>query len=368
MNVPSLTGVRGIAALWVVSYHVELHAGAYGLPALALLPVARSGWAGVDLFFILSGFILMLVHEADFQRLSWPALGRFAWLRGWRLYPLSVVVLGLIALLALADPGFRGAYATATDPPNFTLGSFVRTVFLATRWWWPYDGDWNQPVWSLSVEIVGYCAFPFVAWAAARMRQRWVLIGLAVACLFFPIFVFWSAMSRMAAGMAAGIVIARLHRLTPDGQRSGQGMFADIALLVIVAALFIPAGETILTPLFGALIFGLASGRGVANRLFSSPISVRLGEISFPLYLVHVMPLLWLVYGFGAYPVPHGELLRPLCLALYVLFCLSLALLLHVYVELPANRLARQQLRRWWPISPRGAVDQSRERQAAELG
>ena len=169
----------------------------------------------------------------------------------------------------------------------------------------------------------------------------------------------------MGAGMAAGIILARLHRLMPDGRRSGQGMVADIALLVIVAALFIPAGETILIPLFGALIFGLASGRGVANRLFSAPLSVKLGEISFPLYLVHVMPLLWLVYGFGAYPVPYGEVLRPVCLALYLLFCLGLASLLHVFVELPVNRFARQQLLRWSPPTPRGP---SRERQPAELG
>jgi len=78
MKLPSLTGVRGIAALWVVLFHLQQFAGEFGLEAVKGLPGLRSGWAGVDLFFVLSGFILMLVHERDFPRLSWTPVVRFA--------------------------------------------------------------------------------------------------------------------------------------------------------------------------------------------------------------------------------------------------------------------------------------------------
>src|SRR3954469_8392305 len=158
MHVSSLTGVRGVAALWVVLFHIQSFGGELGLNALYGLPVLRAGWAGVDLFFVLSGFVLMLVHERDFPRLRWPPLLRFAWLRFFRIYPLATIVLLLILALTLVDRDFTAEWTHMSVPPNFTVPSFFRTMFLATRWWSPTDGDWNQPVWSLSVEILGYVA------------------------------------------------------------------------------------------------------------------------------------------------------------------------------------------------------------------
>ena len=50
----------------------------------------------------------------------------------------------------------------------------MRTLTLTTRWFLPFDGDWNQPTWSLSVELLGYLAFPLLAFAAVRLRNFWV--------------------------------------------------------------------------------------------------------------------------------------------------------------------------------------------------
>ena len=353
MNVPSLTGVRGIAALWVVLFHIQSFAPELGIRPLQNLPVARTGWAGVDLFFILSGFILMLVHERDFPRLSLPPLLRFGWLRFFRVYPLATAVLLLILLLTLIDREFGTFWNSRGVPTNFTISSFLRTLFLATRWWFPTDGDWNQPVWSLSVEILGYVAFPFIAVIATRLRNPWVLAILATLCLAFPTLyaflthqklfnddLFWGAPTRMAGGFTAGIVLARLHRVTPESLRGLQGTVADVALLaVIVATLLPPYGWSTITLCFGALVYGLASDRGLANRLLSTPVAVWLGRISFPLYLVHVMALAWLRYGL--YRDNAGDAERLLALGLYAVFILCLAWLLHLYVERPTHRFAR---------------------------
>lgn len=356
MRVPSLTGLRGVAALWVVIFHLQMFAGEFGLDPIKGLPVLRSGWAGVDLFFVLSGFVLMLVHERDFPQLSWPAVFRFAWLRFFRVYPLATVVLLLILLLVLADRQFAAAWSTSGIPHNFTVSSFVRTLFLANRWWSPTDGDWNQPEWSLSVEILGYVAFPIIAMIATRIRDARMLVALAVACLVFPtayawfgygkVFnddIFWGAGTRMAGAFTGGIVLARLHRLTPQSSRDTQGSITGWALAAMGVCFCVPPyGSGALTLCFGALVYGLAADRGPVNRVLSSRPAMWLGEISFPLYLVHVMVLMWLRYALDADHAGPAERLTATTLAL--LFVFGLAWLLHIYVERPTHRFARNAI------------------------
>ena len=356
MKLPSLTGVRGVAALWVVLFHLQQFAGEFGVDALKGLPGLRSGWAGVDLFFVLSGFILMLVHEHDFPRLGWSPVFRFAWLRFFRVYPLATVVLLLILLLVMADRQFAAYWSTAAVPHNFTVSAFFRTLFLANRWWSPTDGDWNQPEWSLSVEILGYLAFPVIAVIATRIKNVRLLLGLTLVCLLFPTAyaylshgkffnddIFWGAGTRMAGAFTGGIVLARVHRLTPESRRELQGSIATTALVATAACLCLPPyGYGLLTLCFGALVYGLAADRGGANRLFSTPLAVWLGEISFPLYLVHVMVLSWL--RFRLFTDHAGELEKAAAIALATIFIFALAWLLHLFVERPTHRFARRAI------------------------
>lgn len=362
-TIPSLTGVRGIAALWVLVYHLQSFSRQLGLGALGSVPLLRGGWAGVDLFFVLSGFVLMLTHETQFRALSWGNLGRFAALRALRIYPVSTAVLLMILGLVTVDATFRTWFAQAAVPTNLTATAFVRTLFLANRWWLPADGDWNQPTWSLSAELVGYVAFPFIAVVATRISMKPLLIVLAVLCLLFPVMVsigvsgriynddiFWGALPRMIGSFTGGIVLCRLHRLTPELWRGVQGRIADIALVLIVVDMAIPHASGAAPLLFGVLVYGLASDRGFANTWFSTSFSVLLGRISFPLYLVHVMFILWLAYGLEYYHVPEWG--RLLGLPLLLAFCFGSAWLLHIGVERPAHGFARTLFERRRTASP----------------
>lgn len=77
-NMPALTGVRGIAALWVLLFHLSIELGIGGPQWLR--PIPASGWIGVDLFFLLSGFVLMHSHHADFHQS--PTLNALSFFQG----------------------------------------------------------------------------------------------------------------------------------------------------------------------------------------------------------------------------------------------------------------------------------------------
>jgi peptidoglycan/LPS O-acetylase OafA/YrhL len=355
MTLPGLTGVRGVAALWVLGYHLQLMAPYFALPAFHELPILRAGYAGVDLFIVLSGFILMLTHEPDFERLSWERTRRFFALRLLRIYPMATVVLLLILLLVAAGGGFASQWLAAI-PADDRLTSFARTLFLANRWWYPVAPDWNQPEWSLSVELVGYAVFPLLALASTRIHHRPLLAVLAAICLFLPTLAAlfatetafnanfaWGALPRMAGAFAGGVLLARLHRLTPEHQRSVQAHIGAGALLALVAALCVPPwGYGLATPLLGLIVYGLAANRGAVSSVMSSPVARWLGRVSFPLYLIQLAVLVWLINKVGNLQPP--ERWAALALGLVALF--GIAWVLHLYVEQPIHRFARGRFAR----------------------
>ena len=97
-SLPALTGIRGFAACWVVLFHVDGLLAPY-LPGIGRVSFFRSGFRGVDLFFLLSGFVLMHANGQDFRTIRQTELTRFAILRFTRIYPLNTMVLCLIAAL-----------------------------------------------------------------------------------------------------------------------------------------------------------------------------------------------------------------------------------------------------------------------------
>ncbi len=137
------------------------------------------------------------------------------------------------------------------------------------------------------------------------------------------------------------MLLARLHRLTPESWRPAQGRLATFGLAAMLVVLLLPSQAWgAVTPCFGVLVYGLAANRGLANLLFSTPLAVWLGQISFPLYLLHVTALNWLRFGFARDSA--GQIERLAGTGLGLVFVLCLAWLLHVYVERPSHRFARR--------------------------
>jgi len=351
---PSLTGIRGIAAVWVLLFHLKgVCASVFGFAWLQNVPIVDTGWSGVDMFFVLSGFVLMRAHSSEFTRLRVSHILRFAKVRIARVYPVSAVVLMLIALLAI-DDGFVTWYRLH-QPANLTRAAFVKTALLATRWFLPGPrAEWNQPVWSLSAEVLGYAAFPLLAWLLSR--RSWAtslgigLVSLGALMLYQTMTHVdlddigqRSAVTRMACCFIAGAALARACTVAPRRVADCSAWLTVVASLLILASCLVPSVSLILPFSYATLILALAFQRGPIDRALSVPFVQFLGRISFPVYLLHLMPLVWLSYRLQS---GHATAVVSIAaLLLYVPLSIGLAVLLHVAIERPSHRWGRRWAR-----------------------
>lgn len=354
-SIPSLTGIRGAAALWVVTYHLQSLAPSFGLPQFYHCPLLQDGRVGVDIFFMLSGFILMYTHEADFRTIRAKRLFEFAWLRFFRIYPLATAVLLLIVGIVAFDPGFAVWYRHISSPESLTLVPFIKTLFLATRWIPPFSGDWNQPVWSLSVEIIGYCAFPWLATACTRLPHPTLPLAIGIAAIAAPMAMLaqlpgippedigtWASV-RMGGCFIGGVALCRAWRLLPQLDVRIVRTGAIAAVVAIVAIGLLPIGGQWIDLPSAGLIFCLAYREGIVDRALSSRVAMFFGHVSFPLYLLHVMALRWLSYFLFSHSL--GWPLSAMMLATAIVALMAVSYGLHRLIERPTHRWAREWLK-----------------------
>jgi len=153
MHVRSIDGLRGIAVLGVLAYHVS--GGAL-----------RDGARGVDLFFVISGFCLGL-HALE-RRFN---LVRFARARAWRILPpyYAAILLGIV--LAVGDGRITIVHA---------LSEGLRNAFFMSEW--GASPTINSNFWTILIEARWYVYFPLVLWIYTR--SKWTFASILVACAF----------------------------------------------------------------------------------------------------------------------------------------------------------------------------------------
>ena len=139
-QLPALTGLRALAAIWVVLFHYEISLASLFPASLVLKPLIEKGFFAVDLFFILSGFILAYTY---FDRYRGHRHDYLAFLshRIARIYPVHLFTLvSLVALLI----GARSVHANIAEERYGTV-SFIYNLFLVHAWGLLDWDTWNQP-------------------------------------------------------------------------------------------------------------------------------------------------------------------------------------------------------------------------------
>jgi peptidoglycan/LPS O-acetylase OafA/YrhL len=334
---PDIDGMRAIAVVSVLLFH----------SAMLALP---GGYVGVDVFFVISGYViaLSLKRDLDDGRFS---LWRFYERRARRILPaLTIVLLATLGFAVfLAPPGFFDAFHRSFN---------AAAVFLSNVHFWRESGYFNvddhfRPLlhtWSLGVEEQFYILAPLLIFAIHRyLRGRWAIGFLPIIAVSFALGLWEIHRQHINAAFylphtrAFELLLGAVLALSPPPQLGRIGRealsLAGVALIILSALFYTPVtpfpGFAALAPTLGAAFLIHAGGsdeKPLVNRVLAWRPIVAIGLISYSLYLVH-WPVLVLA-SFGAM-----RELSTVETVIAVAACFLLATLMYWLVERPARRV-----------------------------
>ncbi|WP_445167674.1 acyltransferase family protein [Mycolicibacterium sp. Dal123E01] len=368
-EIKALTGLRIVAAMWVVLFHFRPLIWEAS-PRLKddLAPLFNAGAQGVDLFFILSGFVLTW-NYLDRMGSHWSgrATLHFLWLRLSRVWPVYLVTLHIAAAWII----FTLHVGTVPSPnvDKLTAISYVRQLFMVQLWYAPFfdDTSWDGPAWSISAEWLAYLLFGgviLVIFRMAKVTRARTLLLLAFAASLPPILLLlasghfytpWSWLPRIVAQFVAGALACAAVRRLHIGKR-GQYIAGFAAILLTAAIVGIlyyydanpvtgmvdPGGVVDL--LFMPLVVTLAIGIGSLPALLSTRLLIYGGKISFSLYMVHEIVHTSWNWAVQEYQIDLPKSVQKIVVVGLILAAVAGAMLLFHAVEEPARRWMRRMV------------------------
>jgi len=356
LYVPSLTGIRALAALLVLGLHANQNVPA---DLGSFMAFFMRGYLGVDLFFVLSGFIITHVYLKSLASLNLGSVQNFLWHRFVRLYPVHVTVLVcLVALILLAHV----AGVPLNNPQDWRAADIPWQLMLLHAWGVTPTPTWNIPSWSISAEWFAYLLFPLLAPLLANVRSRLAALAIAAAALVATAMLFalagWPlntwvgapALARVAGEFLCGAALCRAVDLGPALRHSAGDWLGAGALAAFLIGASVDVADFALVALLALCILGAATSDGALARLLGSGPAVWLGEISYSIYMVHfpvlvVMRRLWERLGFAGWAMPG----KAMALLATVGLVIAIAALLFYAVERPVRMHLRDRLGRLAP-------------------
>jgi peptidoglycan/LPS O-acetylase OafA/YrhL len=345
----ALTGIRGISASLVVLFHFY-NSWVLLLPSLqSCEPLALRGHLGVDLFFILSGFILAYVYSAGDFRPGISEYLRFLWFRIARIYPNH-----LITVIALALLVFIAQECGIAISGDYPLSGLPFQLTLTHAWPWLEGGKWNYPSWTISAEWFAYlCMFP-AGWYLLRLRSLgglwFLLIGYFVLALWLfvlPPLEHGGSLLQVSCEFIAGSmffgVFTHLSSARNICRRYVSAIFVLITALLLFLPVDVPSASALVVLFFPLLLIGLTSETALLSKFLSSAPALWLGRVSYALYMSHALAqkIIKIVLPSEHY-VDSSLTIRLLLLSVNILLVLLFAAALYYMVEIPSRNYLRR--------------------------
>ena len=356
---PEIDGLRTIAVLSVIIYHAEIFFGDRQL--------LKGGFLGVDVFFVISGFLITSIIMSEYQRTGKFSLTNFYERRARRLLPALFIVI-------LASLPFAWDLLLPTALVDFSK-SILSTIVFGSNFYWDQtlqvygaESVLLKPflhTWSLAVEEQYYIIYPLLLIALHRWFKSYTIIllsaGLLLSLQFAETmttrdasFSFYLLPSRFWELLAGGLLsnIMFLHPQKHSHSLLNQTMPALGLVLIFLSMIFIDInshhpGYVTLIPVIGTmLIIWFTNGKDLVTKFLSTKLFVGIGVISYSLYLWH-----YPIFAFGRYldsvPTWHDK-------TLWIALTFILSVVTYFLIEKPfrnKKKISRKSLLSWLVIT-----------------
>jgi peptidoglycan/LPS O-acetylase OafA/YrhL len=346
-----LTSIRGIAAWWVIVYHFRNYCEPY-LPD-SVMKILDHGYLAVDMFFVLSGFVIFLNYANRFSDMNRNSYWDFLIRRLGRIYPLHLFILFAYISAPLAIFIFR---PNSGVPGQFGVWDFFLNVLLIQNWGLTNHLSWNFPSWSISAEWAAYLIFPILAWLLNRLKGGWrahLLSCIGPIVLLALIYHLSESTSigqsitslgtiRCILEFTSGAAMCNMFLHSKDTFEKPKEIYLALSIALIALFVFGLGRDYFFLP--ASIVLGLMY-LVVADNVLIKVLNVKplvfLGEISYSTYMIHALVIRWIkfVADNGTDPI------HPVWIAIYFVVVFTGSVLLYKLVEIPSKILVIEKVR-----------------------
>jgi peptidoglycan/LPS O-acetylase OafA/YrhL len=305
----NLTPLRAAAAIWVVVFHFSEIAAKFVSTDRSL--IMTKGYLMVDLFFIMSGFIMSHVYKQSFQlSVSLKNFRRFIVARFARIYPLHLFTLLILILLVASAGAWNPVESKASIPTNLLLlHSFgIHNIFT-----------WNVPSWSISAEWWAYMVFPLLALFIYRKKGAAIAILSLLVILIYLAIMFWLTRVnifdpgqprrtnldvtfdygylRGLGGFIFGMLIYEAYENRLLSKLFQKDITALSIIIGIILSMHFGLNDGIVIILFAALVYAFSLNQATVHTICNNRLAQYLGKISYSIYLMQVFVMLPVFMG-----------------------------------------------------------------------
>jgi peptidoglycan/LPS O-acetylase OafA/YrhL len=361
----ALDGLRGLAAFGVMLIHIPWS------NHLSELHAVKKVFLLVDLFFVLSGFVLTMVYRDEIK--SPDQLRRFLTLRLFRIYPLHLAVLLLLLAIETVKVVMVTAGLIVPSNPPFAASRSLTSFFghlLLLQGTGAVSPSWNPPSWSIGCEAVAYVLFGLATICGFTKRRFFAILAVMLSISCYSIVLYLSGtlavmfdfgLLRCIAGFFLGCAVATV--VQSDAVASALNSIGSHLMSTVTVALFGVGAvilstvdgydEVVIIPVFALLVGLLQCDRGIVARVLQSRPFAFLGLVSYSLYMINY-PIFMMLDSVLKRLISLDQLgigrLEGDCLLVVVLPAIVLAAWLSFeWIEAPGRalgrRLARNELR-----------------------
>ena len=339
---PEIDGLRAIAVISVIIYHLNEN-------------WLSGGFLGVDIFFVISGFLITGIIITEIQQNSF-SLKQFYTRRIKRIYPAFITVMALVSFIASVIFIYND-FNKLRKTIELAI-AFLSNFYLGlTQGYFDLSANENPVlhIWSLAVEEQYYLIFPLILILAYKKFREIKVLFIITLILFFILLatsfipanfykevlhqpnIYYLSNLRFPE-LLVGSLLAIYHNLSSSKQASN--VIAILSTLLLFSCLFlmnndiayIPGITLILPCIFTALIIHTTSQNNIIKLCLSNKVIVFIGKISYSLYLYH-----WIFIAF-AYYITGEKQINNQSIAIVIILTIIFSVLSYYLIEQPIRK------------------------------